>query len=129
MLVAGVHVAAAQPECAGLGDLDANGLVGFTDLGAFAACMAGPGVTPACDPVVAERADFGPDGDVDLGDFATLSPLVGRQYFDYGPHRASLEAEMLAMQLTGQLRAPDAQYDPYLVTWRGSARRTPCWSP
>lgn len=114
MLVAGVHVAGAQTECAGLGDLDADGTVGFADLGAFAACMAGPGVTPACDPVVAARADFAPDGDVDLGDFAVLTSLAGRQYFDYGPQRASLEAEMLAMELTGQLRAPDAQYDRIL---------------
>jgi hypothetical protein len=114
VVLAGVGGAAAQQECAGLGDLDADGTVGLADLGAFAVCMAGPGVLPGGDPVVAERADFDTDSDVDLGDFASLAQLAGRQYFDYGPHRADLEAEMLAMELSGQLRAPDAEYDRIL---------------
>lgn len=114
MLIAGVRFAAAQQECAGPGDLNADGTVEFADLGAFVACLAGPGASPSCDPVVAARADLEPDGDVDLGDFAALGPLTARQYFDFGPHRSSLEAEMLAMDLTGQLRAPDAQYSRIL---------------
>lgn len=35
----------------------------------------------------------------------------GPEYFDYGPHRASGEAEQLAMYMSGEIRAPDYEYD------------------
>ncbi len=40
--------------------------------------------------------------------------LSGPDYFDYAPHRESPEAEQLAMNLTGQLRAPDDVYNRIL---------------
>lgn len=107
----------ADPPCYGPGDLDADGFVDGGDLGVFAECMAGPDVTeppPGCDPEVFARADLEGEGDVDLLDYAVLSRLIGREYFNYGPHRENLEAEMLAMDITGQLRAPDAQYNRIL---------------
>lgn len=36
---------------------------------------------------------------------------TGPRYFDYGPHRDDAEAEQLAMELSGELRAPDEVYD------------------
>ena len=38
----------------------------------------------------------------------------GEGFFDYGPVRANKEAEILAMVLSGQLRAPDALYERIL---------------
>ena len=107
----------ADPPCYGPGDLDGNGIVGAGDLDVFAECMAGPDVTtppPGCDPEAFARADLHADGDVDLHDFAVLTQLVGQTYFNYGPHRDNLEAEMLAMDVSLQLRAPDAQYERIL---------------
>jgi len=39
---------------------------------------------------------------------------TGPGLFDYGPHRDNLEAEVLAMELTGELRAPDEPYERIL---------------
>jgi hypothetical protein len=107
-----VAPATAQQACYGPGDVNADGLVTFDDLALFAGCMAGPevGQPPGCDPATWGRADLDDDGDVDLPDFAALACRAGSTYFDYGPHRENLEAEMLAMALTGELRAADAQY-------------------
>ena len=107
----------ADPPCFGPGDLDGNGIVGAGDLDVFAECMAGPDVTKppsGCDPEAFAHADLHADGDVDLHDFAVLTQLVGQTYFNYGPHRDNLEAEMLAMGVSGRLRAPDAQYERIL---------------
>ncbi len=107
----------ADPPCYGPGDLDTDGFVDAGDLAAFAACMAGPDVTeppPGCDPNSFGRADLHADGDLDLQDFAVLALYVGREYFNYGPHRENLEAEMLAMDISGELRAPDAEYERIL---------------
>ena len=105
----------ADDECTGAGDLDADGLVAITDLNAFAACMAGgPDATVppvGCDPDEFARADLDGDSDADLSDFAQLAHHVGTAYFAYGKHRDDLEAEMLAMDLTGQLRAPEVEYE------------------
>ncbi len=111
-LAATVAPLAAQPQCYGAGDVNADGIVDSGDLAAFSACMAGPdgGLPAGCDPDAFGRADRDDDGDVDLRDLAGLAREVGRTYFGYGAHRENLEAEMLAMALTGQLRAPDAQY-------------------
>lgn len=107
----------ADPPCYGPGDIDADGLVSGSDLDPFAECMAGPEITepPAgCDPEVFARADLHADGDVDLEDYAVLTQLVGEAYFDYGPQRENLEAELLAMDVSGELRAPDAEYERIL---------------
>jgi hypothetical protein len=107
----------ADPPCYGPGDLDADGIVDAGDLAAFAGCLAGPDVAeppPGCDPNNFERADLHADGDLDLHDFAVLALYVGREYFNYGPHRENLEAEMLAMDISGELRAPDAEYERIL---------------
>jgi hypothetical protein len=107
----------ADPPCYGPGDLDGSAMVNVGDLEAFAECMAGPEITepPAgCDPEVFARADLHIDGDVDLDDYAVLAQLVGEAYFDYGPHRENVEAEMLAMDVSSELRAPDAEYDRIL---------------
>jgi hypothetical protein len=107
----------ADPPCYGPGDVNADTSVDAGDLDAFVTCMPGPDVLappPGCNPETFARADLDPDGDVDLHDFAALMPLVGHEYFDYGPQRDNLEAEMLAMDVSGRLRAPDAQYDRIL---------------
>jgi len=39
---------------------------------------------------------------------------TGPGLFDYGPHRDNVEAELLAMDLTGALRAPDHEYNRIL---------------
>jgi hypothetical protein len=36
---------------------------------------------------------------------------TGPEYFDYGPHRDNPEAEQLAMYMSGEIRAPDYEYD------------------
>jgi len=109
LMVASVPAVA---DCVGQGDLNADGIVNDADLIGFAWCMGGPGTAPpgGCDPQQFARADFDNDGDLDLADFAQFSRYAGRTYFVYGPHRENLEAEMLAMALTGQLRAPEEQY-------------------
>ncbi len=52
-------------------DLDGDGDVDATDVGALGGCMSGPDVeaAPGCDP-----ADVDGDGDVDLADFSQLQP-------------------------------------------------------
>lgn len=107
----------ADTPCYGPGDVDGDGLVGSGDLRAFAECLAGPEVTtppPGCDPLVFARADSDADDDVDLLDFAAAALNVGASYFDFDPHRDNLEAEMLAMDLSGRLRAPDGEYERIL---------------
>ncbi len=62
------------------GDLDANGEVNLADLVEFVGCLNGPDgttVDPACDP-----ADFDPDMDIDLRDFAGFQARFG---FGQGP--------------------------------------------
>jgi hypothetical protein len=57
------------------------------------------------------------------------SCATGPDYFDYGPHRADAEAERLAMQLTGQFRAPDAEYDRIRANLADIRRRYPILGP
>jgi hypothetical protein len=52
------------------GDLDANGVIDYTDVSAFRACMTGaeiPPETPGC-----QAADLDGDSDVDMSDFGKL---------------------------------------------------------
>jgi|GEM_PF-6808095 len=113
LLAAWVATADAQQTCYGPGDVNADSQVDSLDWLAFETCLAGPGVTvppPGCDPREFARADLNHDGDVDLADLAALMPLMGLAYFDYGPHREDLEAEMLAMALRHTLRAQESDY-------------------
>lgn len=105
--------AATEQTCFGPGDINADSVVGSADLVVFGQCMAGPDepAPPGCDPDAFGRADLDGEADVDLRDFAALGLLAGESYFAYGPRRASQEAELLAMELAGTLRAPDAEYD------------------
>jgi hypothetical protein len=105
-----------QQDCYGAGDLDGDGEVQFADFALLAECLAGPdlGPPPECDPNVFTRADLDADGDADLRDLALFAPHFDARYFNYGPRRDNLEAEMLAMALSGKLRAPDAEYERIL---------------
>lgn len=109
--------AVAQQTCFGPGDINADSRVNAGDWLAFETCLAGPDVTvppPGSDPEQFARADLAGDGDVDLADLAALMPLMGQAYFDYGPHRDNLEAEMLAMALRQTLRADESDYQRIL---------------
>ncbi len=108
--------AVAQDDCVGLGDLDADGLVASGDFAALEPCLSGPGggAGPGCDPAVFARGDQDADDDLDVRDFAAWAPHFGAAYFAYGPHRDNEEAELLAMQLRGTLRAADGDYERVL---------------
>lgn len=110
LLCATASTRADAQTCYGPGDITADAAVTLADVSAFATLMAGPGVQPpGADPAF-DRADLQGDSDVDLADFALLVPYFKETYFDYGPHRDDEEAEMLTMALTGQLRAPETEY-------------------
>lgn len=115
LLVCGTGLAAEQ-TCFGPGDVNADGAVLLDDVAAFAQCLAGPGqpAPPGCDADTFARADLEGDADVDLADLARLAPYFDDTYFFYGPRRDDLEAEQLAMNLTGALRAPDLEYQRIL---------------
>lgn len=115
LLVCGTAWAGEQ-TCFGPGDVTADGAVLVDDVTALAGCLAGPGqpAPPGCDSEVFARADLEGDQDVDLADVARLAPYFKDLYFFYGPRRDNLEAEQLAMNLTGALRAPDVEYERIL---------------
>ena len=113
LALAWVSVLPARGDCRGPGDLTGDGSVDLSDYGVFAGCMGGVDVVtppPACDPTDFAAADLDEDSDVDLGDFALFAATFGANWFPYGPSRDNLEAEMLAMDVSGQLRAPDGEY-------------------
>lgn len=101
-------------DCVGDGDLDGDAVVGLADFAAFLPCVGGPLVTSppnGCSPAVFNASTLDLDSDVDMRDFFRLLELFGSEYFPYGAHRTNEEAELLAMNLSGQLRAPDDEYD------------------
>jgi len=113
----GASSAAEEQVCFGPGDLTTDGCVKSDDYLLFEECLAGPDLTsppPGCALETFLLADLQGDGDVDLGDFAGFTQAYKKKYFFYGPHRDNLEAEMLAMDLSGELRAPDTEYERIL---------------
>ena len=105
-----------EQTCWGRGDINADASVSAGDLAAIAGCLAGPDQSgpPTCDPARWMRADLQSDNDVDLRDYGELMQLAGTVYFNYGPRRDNLEAELLAMELRGTLRAGNADYNRIL---------------
>ena len=105
---------ASAQDCHGPGDLDHDFTVGALDFARGLPCIGGADVSAppnACGDDDFAKADLDADGDVDLRDVARFALLFGQPYFDYAPYRADKEAEWLAIELTGQLRAPDAEYE------------------
>jgi hypothetical protein len=113
-IVVGMGALSAQGQtCYGPADFDTNGTVDLGDYRLFEQCVTGPGSTeppPGCPADLYPKIDLDGDGDADLADFATFTVLFHAEYFDFGQHRDNLETEMLAMQVSGELRAPDAEY-------------------
>lgn len=102
---------AAQQSCAGDGDTNGDGIVDPLDGGFVLArfgCQVGSGDS-SCD-----MADANDSGVVDPLDSGFVAARFGSTYQSYGPHRDSVEAEMLAMELTGEIRALDLEYDRIL---------------
>ena len=104
-------------DCAPVGDVNGDGAVDLADHTSLAACMGGPGAVAAPDGCAEDafaRSDIDGDSDVDLHDAALLARAFGAAHFPYGPHRGNQEAELLAMDLSGELRAPDFEYERIL---------------
>jgi hypothetical protein len=116
VLALGGTAGRSEQTCWGRGDINADAAVNAADLAAFAACLAGPEQSgpPECSPAQWPRADLEGDNDVDLRDYGELMQLAGTAYFNYGPRRDNLEAELLAMELRGTLRAANADYNRIL---------------
>ncbi len=107
------HLARSE-HCKGPGDANFDNHVGLGDFALLDSCTFGPTITEptdACDPDSFATADLDGDGDVDLKDIAAFALNYGADYFDYGLDRDDKEAELLAMELSGELRAPDQLYD------------------
>ena len=96
------------------GDLDGDGDVDVDDHAMLHACLTGPGQEVSDECAV---ADLDLDLDADLADYAALTleftgPLP---LFDYGASpRDNVEAELLAVETSGEFLAPDALYDRIL---------------
>lgn len=93
------------------GDFDGDFDVDVADFGRFTACFTGSGVP--CSDTCCE-ADLDGDGDVDIADFAMFSANFTGSLprFDYGDSpRPDREAELLAVETSGELLAPDELYD------------------
>lgn len=62
---------------------------------------------------ITNQSDTDKNGIPDEVDNGSLC-VSGEGFFDYTPHRVNREAELLAMDLSYELRAPDAEYDRIL---------------
>lgn len=105
-------------ECAGPGDISADGEVSLIDHYRWATCFAGPGETDPpslCTNLDFQRSDMNHNAVVDLRDFVQFLDRFGDVYLYYGPEREDTEVELLAMAVSGALRAPDATYQRILV--------------
>lgn len=107
------QVLAGERHCLGPGDLSADHVVNSLDYSLFADCLGGPALDPGikCSLEIHMSADVDQDGDIDLLDISKFVVSFGNTYFDYGPYRDDKEAEYLAINLTGELRAPDHEYE------------------
>lgn len=113
----GVVAAFGQPICIPPGDLNGDSSVNLQDFQMIADCLGGPGQAAppeGCNPADAQLADLDDDGDVDLRDYLRHLEHFGGTFFHYGPARANGEAERLAMDVSGELRAPDEEYNRIL---------------
>ncbi len=54
------------------GDVNHDGALNATDFVLWSGCLAGPGVSLTCDPVLQPRSDLDGDGDADVADYAAL---------------------------------------------------------
>ena len=103
---------ASLPPCV---DCNGNGVADACDIAicpgnpACADCNAN-GVPDECDIGSGSSPDLDGDGIPDECK-AWFHCVTSPGYFDYAPHRIDPEAEQLAMHLSGQLRAPDSEYD------------------
>jgi hypothetical protein len=107
----------ASAQCIGPGDADANQIVDLSDFATLSGCLNGPGAALSngvCEPQAASVFDTDDDGDIDLRDYSRFATAFMMEYFNYGPHRENPEAERLAIQLSGELRAPDEVYERVL---------------
>lgn len=105
---------AASAQCIGPGDSDANHVVDLQDYASLMGCLGGPATAlpiGVCNTQAASAFDTDNDGDVDLRDYSRFATAFLQEYFDYGQHREDPEAERLAIQLSGELRAPDDVYE------------------
>ena len=105
---------AASAQCIGPGDADGNHVVDLSDFAVLWECLTGPAnalPNGVCDPQAASAFDTDGDNDVDLRDYSRFANAFLTEYFDYGPHREDPEAERFAIQLSGELRAPDEMYE------------------
>lgn len=93
-------------------DIDGDGDVDVDDHAILYGCMTGPGEEASGKCVAADI-----DLDVDLADFGALTiEFTGAwPLFDYGASpRDNVEAELLAVETSGEFLAPDALYDRIL---------------
>ena len=93
------------------GDLDGDGDVDVDDHAILYGCMTGPDEEASGECIA---ADLDLDLDVDLADFAalTLGFTGALPLFDYRPSpRDNREAELLAVETSGEFLAPDGLYD------------------
>lgn len=100
--------------CYGPGDLDGDSTAGAADFAMISGCFGGvdvEGPPAGCAPAAFIEADLDADGDVDLHDYSLFTLAFGEEYFDYAPYREDEEAEWLAIVLSGELRAPDEEYE------------------
>lgn len=106
-------VLAGERHCLGPGDLSADLVVNSLDISLFVDCLSGPALEPGtkCLAETVMSADSDQDGDLDLLDLSKIVVSFGNSYFDYRPYREDKEAEHLAIELTGELRAPDQEYE------------------
>ncbi len=129
-----------EPDCNGNGVADSCDITGPTSndcngngvpdecdiLGGSSEDCTGDGIPDECEPdcnlnETADSCDIDDGTAEDIDDDSIPDECenwfhcqTGEGYFDFGPHRVNLEAEQLAMHLTGLLRAPDAEYERIL---------------
>lgn len=100
-------------DCVGLGDIASDSHVNLADWAALATCFRGPeeSLQNSCSNELFLSADLDTNGSIDLRDASLFFARFGDEYFVYNPLREDKEAERLALEISGELRAPDDLYD------------------